>query len=277
VVEEAPDGLTINVRYAKNKLPANLETRIIEAFQFVLGKPIPWTILQKRAARKTTTVLQAQPLRGMTSRLMAPLPPQRIIDAKTNKLTTSHHRRLFASFLRHIIDSEQPQHPLWGQLNAAYEASASTFLDAKALTLTVAIESIVAGEFSKLGNLSQPDKKAVEAALSLLQNWNGEQKIKNRIIGSVQQILNPRTGDRMRELVTRRAITPEQNKAWQKLRNASAHSYQASAIAHEEFIKLVQQNEVLFYHLIFCAIGYKGPYLDFSSEGWPIRQYPQNP
>lgn len=32
--------------------------------------------------------------------------------------------------------------------------------------------------------------------------------------------------------------------------------------------------EVLFYHLLFRALGYADPYLDYSTEGWPLREYP---
>jgi hypothetical protein len=78
----------------------------------------------------------------------------------------------------------------------------------------------------------------------------------------------------MRELVQIGTITQSQRGAWQKLRNISAHSYQTSRLQNPEFSQLLQQNEVLFYHLIFRAIGYKGPYMDFSERGWPIREYP---
>jgi hypothetical protein len=35
--------------------------------------------------------------------------------------------------------------------------------------------------------------------------------------------------------------------------------------------------QVLFYRLVFHAIGYRGPYTDYSSLEWPTRQYTGKP
>lgn len=68
-------------------------------------------------------------------------------------------------------------------------------------------------------------------------------------------------------------MSKEQLKAWQKLRNKSAYSYQTHDLSGDEFIKLIFQVNVLFYHLIFYAIGYEGLYTDVSELGFPIKQY----
>jgi hypothetical protein len=183
-------------------------------------------------------------------------------------------RRLFAKYLQHTINYDQPLHPLWAQLNAIYEASKGMFIDAHALTLTVAIESIMSIEFAHLGKLNKKEKETIKEALKYIDNWNGNTEIKARIKGSVNALFQPRVGDKMKALVEAGAITSMQWKAWQKLRNTNAHSYQTHNLKHSEFIELIFQINVLFYHLIFYSIGYKGPYMDVSVLGFPIKQYP---
>lgn len=78
----------------------------------------------------------------------------------------------------------------------------------------------------------------------------------------------------MKALEKAGAITKPQAKAWQTLRNKSAHSYQMHNSKNSKFVELIFQINVLFYHLIFYAIGYKGPYMDVSEIGFPIKQYP---
>jgi hypothetical protein len=176
--------------------------------------------------------------------------------------------------MRHTIQSSAREHPLWGQLSAVYEASSGQYVNAEALTLTVAIESLLGTVFPSLGRPSPKDIAAIREAQAYLREWNGDESIKNRIAGSVGQLMQPRALDRMRGLAAKGAITDGQWKAWQRLRNPSAHSYLSPSMPTTEFIKLIQKVEVLFYHLVFYAIGYKGPYMDFASPGWPLRDYP---
>jgi hypothetical protein len=78
----------------------------------------------------------------------------------------------------------------------------------------------------------------------------------------------------MKALAEQGAITAEAAEAWKPLRNASAHQYQRHSLNPEQFSDLVNTAQTLFYQLIFCAIGYRGFYRDYSMVDWPLRQYP---
>ncbi len=41
----------------------------------------------------------------------------------------------------------------------------------------------------------------------------------------------------------------------------------------QEFLELSNKVLILFYHLIFFAIGYQGKYTDYSTIGWPVKDY----
>jgi hypothetical protein len=162
-------------------------------------------------------------------------------------------------------------HPLWGQLNAVYEASAGTFINSQALTLAVAIESILGSEFPDLGKPSTTECKEIDSAVKFWNTWNGTTALKERIKGAIKPLKQARAGDKMRVLAERGAITAEAAKAWQTLRNANVHAYQRPSRQLRRLLSIVQ---ILFYQLVFCTIGYRGYYNDYSTPGWPCRKYP---
>jgi hypothetical protein len=63
--------------------------------------------------------------------------------------------------------------------------------------------------------------------------------------------------------------------AWQSLRNTSTHTFQVSRAAGDRMRAQLFQTIVLFHHLVFAAIGYRGNYVDYSESGWPTRFYPE--
>jgi hypothetical protein len=274
LVRESDDLLTVNASITGEEFPTYFEERLIETLQFVLGRPIPWSIMRKRTGHSVITTLSSTRAYPDKARFHPPLPPMHVTDPRTGKLTIAYHRKLFERYLKHTLGYEKKRHHLWGQLNAVYEASAGSFIDAKALALAVAIESLLGSEFPDLGRPTKKEKEVIKKAQKYIDAWDGEQEIKKRIQGSVGQLFQPRALDKMRKLAELGAITDDQWRAWKKLRDPSAHSYQSTPFTPDKFVDLVQRNEVLLYHLIFHAIGYKGPYMDFSSPDWPIKEYP---
>lgn len=269
LVKEDKKLLIINVISSEDKMSEHLRERILETLQFILGYPINWAVSYKRIGHTTEVTLCSPRQRSVSSRFQPPfiLGGYFINEAQV-------FRRLFEKYLQHIINYDQPLHPLWAQLNAIYEASSGMFIDAHALTLTVAIESIVSSEFSHLGKLTKEEKEGVQKALEHIDVWNDNTGIKDRIKGSINAMRQSRVGDKMKALEKAGAITKTQAKAWQNLRNKSAHSYQAHNSKNSKFVELIFQMNVLFYHLVFYAIGYKGSYMDVSELGFPIKQYP---
>jgi hypothetical protein len=162
-------------------------------------------------------------------------------------------------------------------LNAVYEASAASFTDAMALTLTVAIESLLSTKFPKLGQLTSTEKRQIAKLKEHIDEWRGSESLKLRLKGAVNQWSHPRPVDKMRLLAKKGAIAEQQWKAWQKLRNINVHSFQATGLSTAESSAFVASGRVLLYQLIFHLIGYRGPYLDFTIADWPLKQYPPPP
>ncbi len=274
LVKETANRLLISTKIAEGRFPEYFEYRLLETLQFVLGQPIPWTVMRLRSHKTIKFVLSSEKTDRHKGDFLPPLSIGLITDPKTGKFTTKYHRKLFEKYLKHIFDYPKKRHPLWGQLDAVYEASAGTFIEAQALTLVVAIESLLGNEFPNLGIPTDEDKKIIEEAAKYFSLWEGNKNIKNRIQGSIGQLKQSRALDKMRELAELGAITDDQWLAWQKLRNGITHSYLTVSFSPEKLVDLVRKNQVLLYHLIFYAIGYQGLYMDYSDLNWPIKEYP---
>ena len=265
--------LVVEASLLSGPLPLAFEDRLMEALEFVLGRTMVWTIMNVKRGRSQTVAVRELPRRAKGGRFQAPLPPQHLALNARGKYTTAFHRSLFERYLAHTVGHRGRHHALWGLLSAVREASAAAFLDAEALTVTVAIESLLHSEFPNLGHPTKSEKKAISKLKAYLQRWRGSQDLKDRVAGSIAQLTQSRAMDKMRKLATSGAITQRQLEAWQRLRNPTTHAYLRSGISSTELIDLVQQMEVLLYHLTFLAIGYRGPYMDFASPDWPTRTY----
>ena len=268
------DRLQIKAIARQDELATYFGERVLETLFFVLGRPLYPTITRYRCLRQTKCILNSRRIMLRGARHNPPFDIGMTSHPKTGKLTAEPYRKLFLPYFSHILSYDEQRHPLWAQLNAVYEASAGTFIDAQALTLAVAIESILGSEFADIGKPSAQDIERVKEALAYWDDWEGDKTFKQRVKGSVSQIKSVRAGDKMKELAARGAISSKSLKAWQRLRNANAHNYQNNSLKPEEFHELLGVVQTLFYQLIFHAIGYRGVYRDYGSEGWPLRRYP---
>ncbi len=267
------DRLQVHVASDDVDPPPHLEQRVLESLFFVLGRPLYPTITLRRVGHFTSCTLHSRRRMPETA-AYPPLGIRHFSHPKTGKSTAEPYRKLFARYLAHVLPYEWKHHPLWGQLNAVHEAGSGTFIDSQALTLAVAIESILGSEFPELGKPSRMEVKHIDEALVYWDTWAGNPDLKKRIKGSISQFKQSRAGDKLRVLSERGAITAEATRSWQKLRNANTHAYRRHALEPEEFRHLLSVSRILFYQLIFCAIGYRGPYQDYNAVGWPLRQYP---
>jgi hypothetical protein len=263
--------LDIYVTATESDFPAYLEDRVLAALFFVLGRPLYPTVTTQRTAQQISCTLYSHRPRLRAARHQPPLNITSFTKAGSNRITAEPYRKLFERFLSYTLPYQKRQHPLWGQLNALYESSAGAFINSQALTLVVAIESVLGSEFTSLGKPSSKELKEIEAAIEYWDAWGGSPEMKKRIARSIEPLKQSRAGDKMRALAKKGAITAEAANAWQKLRNISVHAYQHPS---KNLRKTLGTVRTLFYEIVFCAIGYRGHYQDYGTPGWPLRHYP---
>ncbi|MFX1476102.1 MAG: hypothetical protein ACFFCO_11585 [Promethearchaeota archaeon] len=272
LINENGERLSFLIRSRDESFPDAFERRVVEAFQLVLGHPMNWMAMTIRQGQTTELRIRRQSL--PKGKMHPPLPPGNIRVPGTNRLSPKYHRKLFHRFMKHTLKSKEYRHQIWGHLNAIAEASGSTFIDAKALTLTVTIENLLGSEFPSLAEPDSDLKNAIIEMRHYIEAWEGDPAIRERVLGAISNFICASATDKMRSLVDKGAITEDQYKSWKKLRHPTAHSYLSTGIGTQDMIQLLQACEVLFYHLVFYAIDYEGPYIDYAIPGWPLKKYP---
>jgi hypothetical protein len=266
LVTQHEHHVSLDAHSRSKRLKSRVELRLQEALEFVVGETVDFRVITVRRARTVETTIRIQ---RATARWDPPLAQQWLTVPGTNRITSKHHRRLFAQFLRHGLAVPSRSHAISGQLAAVREASGGRYLDAYALTLSVVVEALLFSEFSTL-RVSVPKEVVLGRLLDWVRAWSGDDRLKARVIGAISQIRQIRAGDLLRALVRRRVLEKAQADAWVSLRNVSTHAYQLTT-KPEELRTLVPEVQNLFYRLIFEAIRYRGAYTDYASPGWPVR------
>ena len=245
--------------------------RVLDALFWVLGKPIyPATRLLQQNDVLRRTIYSRRTL-FPEARHRGPFPYQ----------NTEVHAALADAYLRFALVHDNPRF-LWAQINAVYESSAARFTDAWALTLSVVIESFVNSEFKDIAEPTDLERAWVDEALKHLGEWEAParfdefaDRFKERAKGSLSGIKSARVDDRLRALEQSGAITIGLTKAWKDIRNGTAHNYQNTS-SDGKFRSNLYALQLLFNQVLFHAIGYRGPYCDFTAPEWPAKIYPDD-
>jgi Protein of unknown function (DUF2934) len=257
------------------QLPKNIEIRIVESLALVLAKPLFWNVIERYDNGIETVRLRGD--RGIPrAKLMPPVGCR--FTHQTGEVW-----RLFEKFLTFVCGySEERMHPCSRHIFSALEASAGT-IHAQALALSVAVEGIVKHLFPKAGSLPEGLRPKVQDLRLHFKNWEGfkDEYTKNALWQRVQdmlgKILDISTKSKLHALATANAIYEEHVKAWGDIRNKSAHGEMSGSENLQALVDLCHKVMVLMYHLIFCAVGFEGIYIDYSTHGWRPKRYRGRP
>ena len=272
LIVQGTDRTSMEVYSERKRLPLGIERRLLEALEFVVGHAVRCQVVRIRRSHTVETTISA--VRGDlgTARWRPPLAQPWVSVAGTNRITSLHHKRLFERFLAHGLSCGGREHSVSGQLAAIREASMARYIDAYALTMTAAIESLVFSDVRV--RVRRPARRQVQSLLRWIKHWTGSEELKWRAVGAIGNLGQTRAGDIIRNLVKKGVITKQQYGAWQKLRNRSTHEYQLLRGNSNQLRELLPLVQVLFYRLVFHVIGYRGSYTDYSSPEWPTREHP---
>jgi len=269
------DALCVRAESGEPPLPTHFETRVVEALQFLTGRFLPWSTLQKWSAGTTTTCLRS---RHKPERLAGELYPP--IDYRRQDFKGEWAWPLFTKYLEHILPfaSGDPfrMHPVSGWLNFARNATAGSVLTL-GLALAVAVEGVLNAEFARFGKPAKKIKESIDQALAHIREWDGNAKVRSRIEGFVPTMKTPRAQGRLLSLRRKGVAKKDQIAAWSAIRNAGAHARPPDPedeAAFQKWIDRCMKVQVLLYRLIFRAIGYEGLFTDYGAPDWAASRYP---
>ncbi len=259
------NSLTISVIAKCAKIANSLDKRMIEATQFILGRSIEWSLMQKQEGDVESIIIKPVSQKKFTR---FPYPPLNMFTVHSRKFVW----KLFDKYLSYVFDYEKPDrwHPMSMYVYRVNEANL-TSIETRSLAISVAVEGILNSEFAKFAAPSDEFLAELEKARELVKNSEIPEGLNRRIIGSINSMKRSNATDKLKLLVEDGIIKEEESQAWKKLRNYVAHANQPIYPDLQKLINLCNTVNLLFYKLIFYAIGYEGKYTDYSNYGWPTK------
>ncbi len=181
---------------------------------------------------------------------------------------------LFDRYFSHILDhGEERYHPITDQLYALTETARAS-LDARALTLAVAIEALLNDGYAEVGQTSEVTVKQVDQAIQAVRASGIGADTVARLEGAMKLVRQASAYGKLKALVSLGATTVNLIKAWRQLRNRWAHGAKPESWDAQKVVDHYFDALTLFYHLMFHLVGYRGKYRDYSTPGWPQAEYP---
>ena len=260
-------GLSVWAVFKGQSLPARATERITEAIAFTLGTLPLWTMRTCSDGGSQVTRFQNH---HQPSKKSTPWPPYRVelVD------DTSSIWGMFDRYLAYVLrDTENQIHPLSRWVFNIGLARGSS-LEGQALTLAVAVESVLDQFYKDIGQPASTYVEAVEDLIEHLEKWDGDDQVISRAKGSISGLKCARADDRLRQLVNDGVVLEEDRKTWNKLRHSAAHGkWDIYDDSLQKLLDLTGTAYCLFNRLVFCLIGYSGKQTDYGRHGWPTVDY----
>lgn len=263
-VEEDDGVVTLTAKSQALAFDDKLVHRVVDSFAFVTGNLTPWSILEVGKEKQIMTRFQAHKIEDEPSKIGPPI----AVSRAGNEIWL-----LFEKFLSYgIKNPEQVHHPL-GRFTGAVLDCGTSGLEVRALVLSVSVESLLAMCFSEfkhnidLKSTIQSAKELIKSAIAF------DGTFKERLLGLINSMNNPRAVDLLFQLRNRQLLDPTLVRTYLKLRNKSAHGVGIDWAKVQSYLNQCGAVLVLFYQLIFLRIGYTGSYTDYGTNGYPLKKF----
>lgn len=144
-----------------------------------------------------------------------------------------------------------------------------------ALALSVAIEGLIKEHFQSLGHVDKTVLEASGDAVKLINQMKINERISNRLISSLGALKKQNPKAALYELAGQGWFSDELVKQWVSLRNESAHADKINMDEQkvQKYLDKINSCLSLFYRLIFLIISYEGFFVDYSTKGWPDKEF----
>jgi hypothetical protein len=241
--------LTAEPKGRDDSLPAGLDTRIEEALWFVLSHPCRWLVKMEWGDHTGSVGIRSHRWSDVKSNLDPPIHFSTHDDEDAAEL--------FKRYLDYVLAyGEARYHPTSVNVLQVLRASAQS-IEAEALALGVAIESILNREYAWCGGPSTSEQQEVDELLQLVADSGLSERIKERARGALGRMKSSSAEGRLRALERDGHLRSEWVDAWRRIRHASAHGSEIEG-PFEETVRLCNRAYMLFGRLIFSRIGFTG-------------------
>ena len=258
------------VIFAKFTAPINPDrmlVRLLESLRFILAEQIP-----VGAVRYVFDDREVIRLISFGS-----APPPATLQRPIISRTRDEHNLVYTLFTAYFEAFRQSEtedlHPVARHLWNVIEASAVSF-DAFILSLGIAVEGLVTLCFPEFGKVTNAYLVELNGAIELVDSAKLSDEVKNRILGSIREMRQPRNSDRVRDFIRCYKLNDALLKSWVKLRNASAHGHHFGPDVDNEIVADRDRVVFLLYAIFYGYIGYNGMVTNYGEVGWPTVSWP---
>jgi len=173
---------------------------------------------------------------------------------------------LVESFFSYALKDDAILQDFLDELSGIRDGSRASVQTA-CLTIAVGIES--------LANVLLPDPpgpfvdgNSLRSLMTHIESWDGDESIKQRAKGQLQQFKQVRASDRLYAWADAQHISHELVDRWRRIRNPRAHGSVLSEDQklYDGYFSVVE----LLYRIVTWIIGYKGPLVETSTRGWGV-------
>jgi len=240
--------------------------RIAEGLQIALGHSLRWSVIETQVKDGVFTRVSAAPSNEQKTRIGPPIHYQEF-DRDGSVWV------LFERYLGYaLLYQKELSHPIFGLFHSIIE-SGSASIEAETLASSVGIEALLKEAFVYIGQPSEAFRTEIKMVENAVATMPLSPSLRKRATGSLNAMLSPRTKDQLYIMADGGLIERRLIKAWEELRNKAAHGTIIDPTEFEKYVRLCDSNLVLFYQLLFLAIGYSGAYTDYSSIGYPNKSF----
>lgn len=245
-----------------------LERRAIESFEFAVGFKLRPMSIRTQAGNKEVLRWLPPEQRQDLGEVKPPVNVS-IFAMDPNEFA----KRLVGAYFSYIVGfTESRVHPI-SECVIAVNRSVQSSYDAHALSVSTAVEGVLNYAYEYLDPLPPQEESKLKAAKLILNDSEIDPAIKNRIDSALSAWSTRSARSKLNHLSDLGIVEKDNVKAWMSLRNYWVHRKPPENWDFVKTMKTVEKVTVLFYHLIFHAIGYQGNYVDYSTKGWPNAYY----
>jgi hypothetical protein len=259
---------------SEHPLPGNLALRIQEAMMFFTAKPAILRAIGEAGPNGRSWELMSASSHNTRAQSYPPL-------GRTHIEFLDHGWTLFVRYLELVVGNSTAEY--WGHItyhvHNATEASGNS-IHAWAVLVSVAVEGLT-------DLIKMPRNDGQVTMIKQFKEWirakiNESQKFSEldaRLAGLMGSMDNPSPKDKLIFLERGGRVTSDYVKAWGKLRNKGVHpkTIDLQNLSDHNFLELldlIYKVTTLMYEIVFHLIDYVGPYQDYGSHGWLIKNYP---
>lgn len=264
-IRKGDAGLHIEFRSKRGTVEPDAK-HFLRALAILFGRAIEPTISQTVEGHTWTTRIHPQQTEVDGSTLLQPLPLRTIHPPFANE------------FLRLFVDRAVVAHPssvpqgriiyqFWQRILRAQERD----IENSSLVLSVAIEGVLKEIFHSEHDRDTSFAPLAAAAETIIAKAPIDERVRTALLKSLKSADNPKPKDALIRMMEQGAIKDDHIKAWEKMRHTGAHGGllgDTDGELQKHFNRYLLVLD-LFYRLMFVALGYRGPHVDYSTTRWP--------